>query len=55
MFDYFKDKNLTPLLAQIVTLTSLPLKTVETKFNIDSTGFGTSNFQRWLVTSTAKK
>ena len=48
MFDYFKDKNLTPLLAQIVTLTSLPLKTVETKFNIDSTGFGTSNFQRWF-------
>jgi transposase len=48
MFDYFKDKSLTPLLAQIVTLTSLPLKTIETKFNIDSTGFGTSNFQRWF-------
>lgn len=47
MFDYFKKKELTPLLAQIVTLTSLPLRSVETKFNIDSTGFGTSNFQRW--------
>lgn len=47
MFDYFKKPELTPLLAQIVTITSLPLRTVETKFNIDSTGFGTSNFQRW--------
>ena len=47
MFDYFKKPELTSLLAQIVILTSLPLRTVETKFNIDSTGFGTSNFQRW--------
>lgn len=47
MFRYFKKPELTPILAQIVTLTSLPLKTVETKFNTDSTGFGTSNFQRW--------
>ena len=48
MFDYFKKKELTPLLAQMVTITSLPLKTVETNFAIDSTGFGTSNFQRWF-------
>lgn len=47
MFDYFKKSELTPILAQMVTLTSLPLRTAETKFNIDSTGFGTSNFQRW--------
>ena len=48
MFRYFKKPELTPILAQMVTLTSLPLKSVETKFNIDSTGFGTSNFQRWF-------
>ena len=48
MFRYFKQPELTPILAQMVTLTSLPLKSVETKFNIDSTGFGTSNFQRWF-------
>ena len=48
MFRYFNDKELTPILAQMVTLTSLPLRTVETKFNIDSTGFGTGNFQRWF-------
>src|SRR3989338_6394828 len=47
MFDYFKKKDLTPLLAQMVTLTSLPLRTVEHDFAIDSTGFGTTNFQRW--------
>jgi transposase len=47
MFDYFKKPELTPILTQMVTLTSLPLRAVETKFNIDSTGFGTSNFQRW--------
>ncbi len=47
MFDYFKKPELTTILAKMVMLTSLPLKTAETKFNIDSTGFGTSNFQRW--------
>jgi len=47
MFDYFKKPEITPILAQMVTLTSLPLRTTETKFNIDSTGFGTLNFQRW--------
>src|SRR3989338_3995359 len=47
MFRYFKKPDITSILTQMVTLTSLPLKTVETQFNIDSTGFGTSNFQRW--------
>ena len=47
MFDYFKKNALTPLWAQMVTITSLPLRTVEKDFGIDSTGFGTSNFQRW--------
>lgn len=47
MFDYFKKPELTPILARMVMLTSFPLRTAETKFNIDSTGFGTSNFQRW--------
>lgn len=48
MFDYFKKKDIASLLAQMVTLTSLPLRTVERDFAIDSTGFGTSNFQRWF-------
>ena len=44
MFDYFKKQELTPLLAQMVTITSLPLKTVATNFALDTTGFGPSNF-----------
>src|SRR3989338_7589817 len=47
IFNYLRKKELTPLLAQIVQLTSLPLRTIEKDFAIDSTGFGTSNFQRW--------
>lgn len=48
MFDYFGKPELTPVLSELVTMTSLPLKGVETDFNIDSTGFGTSQFQRWF-------
>jgi transposase len=47
MFRYFQKKEVTPLLAQMVTLTSLPLRSVEKDFGIDATGFGTSVFQRW--------
>ena len=32
----------------MVALTSLPLKSVEHTFAVDSSGFGTSNFQRWF-------
>ena len=55
MFRYFQKKELTPLLANMVAITSLPLKSVETNFAIDSTGFGTSNFQRWYSFKHSKK
>ncbi|MFH2020532.1 MAG: transposase [archaeon] len=48
MFDYFQKKEMTPLLSQIVQITSLPLSSVEKDFSVDSTGFGTANFQRWF-------
>ncbi len=48
MFDYFNKKELTPLLTNLVTLTSLPLRSVEKDFVIDATGFGTGQFQRWF-------
>lgn len=47
MFDYFNKKEVTPLLCDMVTITSLPLRSVEKDFAIDATGFGTSVFQRW--------
>ena len=48
VFNYFKKPELTPILSQMVTITSLPLKTVEKKFSIDSTGIGTSIYQKWF-------
>lgn len=45
---FLQRKDITPILANMVTLTSLPLRTVEQDFSIDSTGFGTSVFQRWF-------
>ena len=47
IFNYLRKKELMPLLSQMVTITSLPLRTIEHDFAIDSTGFGTSIFQRW--------
>ena len=44
---FMQREDITPILENLVRISSLPLKTVETDFSIDSTGFGTSNFQRW--------
>lgn len=48
MFDYFNKPELIPILANLITITSLPLRAVERDFTIDATGFGTSQFQRWF-------
>ena len=48
MFDYFQKKELTPLLVDMVRITSLPLKDIETKSSTDGTGFGTSVYERWF-------
>ena len=39
--------DMTPILKHLVTVSSLPLKAVETQFAIDSSGFTTSRFIRW--------
>jgi transposase len=39
---------LTPVLQQLITLSSLPLRSIETTFAPDSTGFSTSRFVRWF-------
>lgn len=36
LFNYFRKEELTPMLAEMVTLTSLPLKEIEKYFGIDS-------------------
>lgn len=55
LYNYFRKPEITPLLTQLVTLTSLPMKSVERDFAIDATGFGTSNFQRWYSFKHGKK
>ena len=48
MTNYLADPNMTPLLKQLVSMSSLPLKAIETEFAIDSSGFTTSRFVRWF-------
>lgn len=45
---YLSDPTLTPILMNLVTLSSLSLKPVETTFAVDSSGFSTSRFVRWF-------
>jgi transposase len=46
--NYLEHPNLTPLLQNLITQSSLPLKSVETDFAVDSSGFTTCRFTRWF-------
>jgi transposase len=45
---YLENPDMTPILQSLVEQSALPLKTVETVFAPDSTGFSTSRFVRWF-------
>lgn len=45
---YFEKSELRQFLVQLIIQSSLPLKAVEKTFAIDSTGFSTSQFGRWV-------
>ena len=45
---FFENPELTTILKQLIHLSSLPLKAVETDFAIDSSGFGSCRFERWI-------
>lgn len=45
---HFEMPELTPILRDLITTSSLPLRAVETVFAPDSTGFSTSRFIRWF-------
>lgn len=47
LFDYFEKPELTPLLTVLVEESAAPLACVESKFAVDSTGFGTATYRRW--------
>ena len=46
--NYMSNPVLTPVLRDLIAVSSLPLKTVETDFAVDSSGFSTSRFIRWF-------
>jgi hypothetical protein len=45
---YLESKALTPYLIHLITQSSLPLKSVESDFAVDSSGFSTMHFSRWF-------
>jgi len=44
---YMENEELTPIIQELITASSLPLRSVETKFAIDSTGFRTTRFNEY--------
>jgi transposase len=45
---YLERPDLTPILHALIARSALPLKTVETEFAVDSSGFSSSKFVRWF-------
>jgi len=48
LLNYFDDTGLQIVLPYLISVSALPLKPVEEKFALDSTGFGMKRFDRWL-------
>ncbi len=48
IFNALENPALTPVLREMITESSLPLKAVEIDFAADSSGFTTSRFHRWF-------
>lgn len=46
IFNCLDNPDLTPVIKGLITRSALPLKALESKFAVDSTGFGTQNFYR---------
>ena len=55
VFRYLESEALTPYLYGLIGLTSLPLRSVETDFAVDSSGFSTGQFMRWFDVKYGKK
>jgi len=46
--NYLENSELTPVLRNLIVQSSLPLRSIETEFAADSSGFTTSRFTRWF-------
>src|SRR5205814_10099931 len=44
---YLRKPEVTPILHELIVRSSLPLRSVELDFAIDSSGFSTNKFERW--------
>ena len=47
IFNYLEQSDLMPYLRELITRSSLPLKALETRFAVDSSGFSTGRYMRW--------
>lgn len=52
---YYREEWLTPVLEQLIEITSLPLKPYEVDFAADATGFSTDRYARWLDLRTSEE
>ena len=48
VFNYLESEALTPYLYELIALSAAPLKSIESDFAVDSSGFSTGQFMRWL-------
>ena len=48
VFKYLESEALTPYLYELITLSATPLQSIESDFAVDSSGFSTGQFMRWL-------
>jgi transposase len=44
---FLESEDLTPVLKRLITESSLPLKSVESEFAVDASGFSIGTYQRW--------
>lgn len=48
VFNYLENPSLAPILKELIEASSTPLKSIESSFAVDSTGFSVSRFDRWI-------
>jgi len=48
LLNYFDDSGMKMVLEYLITISALPLKSIEESFAMDATGFGTHRFDRWV-------
>jgi len=48
VFNYFEDEMLTPHLLMLIEESSLPLRSIEADFAVDSSGLSTCRFVQWV-------